>query len=142
MRLTVHLSWCPRARRAGTDWHCCDQSSLKNFTELILGKRTQTKEHCIPLAEPVVPKSFWVRPRPCGDSRYLGITKHLLGCRADLLSPYRPSGSSTASSTGDHGGRARESVELGGTHNMPPVQELDGVGGRDRRMSCTVPVSA
>lgn len=36
----MHLSWYPREWRAGTDWHCCDQSSPKNFTELILGKRT------------------------------------------------------------------------------------------------------
>lgn len=101
--------------------------------ELTLGKSktdpgSLNKEHCIPLGRTAIPKSFQVEHRPCGDSRYLGIKKHLLDCKADLPSPYRPSDPSTAFSIGNQ----RDSVKLGGTHNMPPVQELGRVEGRFR----------
>lgn len=60
-----------------------------------------------PLGRTAIPKSFQVEHRPCGDSRYLGITKDLLDCRADLPSSYRPSGPSTAFSIGNQGEKAR-----------------------------------
>lgn len=82
------------------------------------------------LGRTAIPKSFQVKHRPCGDSRYLGIKKHLLDCRADVPSPYRPSGPSTALSIGNQ----RDSVKLGGTHDMPAVQELGGVEGRCRSL--------
>lgn len=100
-----------------------------------------SKEHCIPLADLAISEYFQMGPSTCGDSRYLGATEHLLGCRANPPSPYGPSGPSTAPSREPRREGLGYSVRLEGTYNRPPVQELSRVGSRDRRTPCLlVPV--
>lgn len=100
MRLTVRLSWYPMHGGQGL------------FMELTLEKSktdpgSLNKEHCIPLAELLSPSPSRWSTGLVGTSRYLGITKHLYDCRADLPSPYKPSGPSTAFSIGNQGEKAR-----------------------------------